>query len=538
MRKLTRQLVILFVVFVIYFGYTTFVDGVSLFHTNFDVYDAQSTLDKLIIVVGKGAQQGSSSFDKYIAFSDGNWQVKEALMIMVDGALKPLAKGDIINATIPNFFGGFWAANSLTATILAPFKLVLVGGVFAMLVPLTKTIFFGTVIGIKSYLKARRSNILFNCQNAIKFANDLHDKLVAGDFEQVKTAYGSYNGLAFKPTYLINMMDEIGDVLIVEGNLKRFIKPCEVVIMSLKEMYEKERINAMTTKQDEMFFDFKRGYEYTSIGSKYSIAYYKAVETKVDTQSKLAWKLFSLEMFRMYVFLIFAIVPTIAINAVILPLIGALGISGAASNTAPALIIVTWFIITIALHAGFTISKASYKNMRKDLIIPAVSYYSLFIVMAITLAIGINGIIAMGPITAPGTSSSMMNIFFSRLGTAVLSTCLILYVIATLMDANKSPEGMSKKVLIDGVILPIIAWFLSVGINILGIILGMLNVTWNTDLLSTLSILVLILFWVYLSVSGVLLNNIVIPSRKKRQEINLALAEEGKQAEAKTKAKK
>ncbi|AVP49711.1 hypothetical protein [Williamsoniiplasma luminosum] len=532
MRKLTRQLVILFVVFVIYFGYTTFVDGLSLFHTNFDLYDPTG----VSILVGKGTAQGTSTFDKYLTWTNAGWQAKEAFAIKLNDVLTVVSFGQIIgkDILIPDFIGGFWAANSLTATILAPFKLVLVGGVFAMLVPLTKTIFFGTVIGIKSYLKSRRSNILFNYQNAIKFTSELHEKLVAGDFEQVKAAYGSYNGLALKPAFLVNMMDEIGDVLIVEGSLKKFIQPCEVVVNSLKEMYEKERRNMLTAKQDEMFFDFKRGYEYTSIGSKYSIAYYKAIDTKVESKSKLAWKLYSLEMFRFYIFFIFAIVPTVIINVILLPLIG---LAGAAGNAAPALIIVIWFAIAIALHAIFTFTKSSYKNMKKQLICPAITYYGLMIVMAITLAIGINGIIAMGPITAPGSSSAMMTIFFSRLGVAVLSTCLIMYVISTLMDANKAATGMTKKVIFDGVILPLIAWLLSIGLNLVGIILEMLNIEIDTTMFSTISIAVLIAFWVYLSVSGVLLNNIVIPSRKKRVETQQALAAEGKAAQDKSQAK-
>ncbi|ATZ17045.1 hypothetical protein ELUMI_v1c03200 [Williamsoniiplasma luminosum] len=532
MRKLTRQLVILFVVFVIYFGYTTFVDGLSLFHTNFDLYDPKS-VESLIAVVGKGTAQGTSTFDKYLTWTNDGWQAKESFIIILNQVKTTINAGSIIS--VPDFIGGFWAANSLTATILAPFKLVLVGGVFAMLVPLTKTIFFGTVIGIKSYLKSRRSNILFNYQNAIKFTSELHEKLVAGDFEQVKAAYGSYNGLALKPAFLVNMMDEIGDVLIVEGSLKKFIQPCEVVVNSLKEMYEKERRNMLTAKQDEMFFDFKRGYEYTSIGSKYSIAYYKAIDTKVESKSKLAWKLYSLEMFRFYIFFIFAIVPTVIINVILLPLIG---LAGEAGNAAPALIIVIWFASAIILHAIFTLTKSSYKNMKKELLKPAITYYGLMIVMAITLAIGINGIIAMGPITAPGSSSAMMTIFFSRLGVAVLSTCLIMYVISTLMDANKAATGMTKKVILDGVILPLIAWLLSTGLNLVGMILGLAHVETNLDaVFSAVSIGVLIAFWVYLSVSGVLLNNIVIPSRKKRVETQQALAAEGKAAQDKSEAK-
>jgi len=39
----------------------------------------------------------------------------------------------------------------------------------------------------------------------------------------------------------------------------------------------------------------------------------------------------------------------------------------------------------------------------------------------------------------------------------VLTTSLMFYVVATLMDGNVSPLGLTNKLFVDGVVLPVIA---------------------------------------------------------------------------------
>jgi len=179
------------------------------------------------------------------------------------------------------------AQDSLLYAVLAPFKLVLVGGVFGLLVPLTKQVFFGTIVGVKEYIKARRNNVLFNYQKTIAYVSSLNSNLQLGDYEQIKASYAAYAGLALKPKFLDVMMDDIANSLIREQDMSIYIKPSEVVLKSVKLMYERERKLAISMRPDEMFFDLKRGYEATSIGSKYVIAYYKTLDTNANGKNKL-----------------------------------------------------------------------------------------------------------------------------------------------------------------------------------------------------------------------------------------------------------
>lgn len=525
MRKITRQLVWLFVVFVIYFGYSAFVDGVALYHltSNINIFDSTGNV---LGTFTSGTLMGSSEWARAgIIYQGSQW-------LLPPGYYATIGSDPTQITNLSPYVGGFMAPTSLLYTILTPFKLVLVGGVFATLIPLTKSIFFGTFIGIRNYIRNRRMNILFNYQKTINFTVDLKSKLELGDFEQVKAQYAAYGGLSFQPVYLQTMMDEIADNLIRERSVKIFVKPCQVIINALKEMYEKERRAAIAMRPDEMFFDFKMGYNYISIGSKYSIAYYKALDTKAVTPMKIAWKLFSLEMFRFYIFMLLAIVPTVILIVVVLPLLGRFISGNISSKLAPNIVIVAFFLISIILHACFTLTKVSYRHMQKEIWVPAIVYYFLILVMAFTLGLGINGIQSIGSIVAPGTAISLMWPFFATLGYAILSTCLILYMISTLMDGFRMPGGMTKKVFIDGVILPAIVWLISTGLNYIGVLAPKLNMS----LFSGLAFGILCAFWIYLSISNFLLNNIVFPSKKQKMQTQKRLAREGLDAQEKQKS--
>ncbi|WP_027048451.1 hypothetical protein [Mesoplasma syrphidae] len=510
MRKITRNMVLLFVVIVIYFGYAGWIDGAALYNIEGVQWGGAGWADKLKLIFGEDIKWTELTVSQ--------------LRNMLSGTEYSLA--------------GFMAPNSLMKSLLDPFKLVLVGGVFAMLIPLTKQIFFGQITGLKEYLKARRSNVLFNYQSAITWATDLNSKLSLGDYEQIKAHYAGYSGLKFKPQFMTNMVDEIGDSLIKEMDLSIYVKPSEVVINSLKEMYEKERALAIVGRADEMFFDFKRGYEFTSVGSKYSIAYYKALPTDTSTKTKLAWKLFSLEMFRFYVFMLAAIIPTIIISGIALPLIGGLGTGAAAEIASPLVIFLTFFGSAIILHALFTLTKTAYKNLKKEIMIPAITYYFLLILIAISLAAGMVGIrqvgqMGHGEIWEPGTTGTLMWPFFSALGYFILSSCLAMYILSTLMDAHRSPEGMTKKLLVDGIVLPAIAWVIATGSNFTGLFWQGNSQSTVQGILASINSITLVGFWIYLSFSNVLLNNIVLPSARKKLALQAELAEQGQEAKAK-----
>lgn|GEM_PF-845384 len=298
MRKLTRQLILLVAVFVVYFGYSAWIDSLALYKlagiyvttnggqpvlASGDVLiQAILTLQTKMGTLGVGA----TSVNVGVMITNINrWLIENkssadlsALTFTSDGTTYNISELQVT---------GVMAQDSLLYAVLAPFKLVLVGGVFGLLVPLTKQVFFGTVVGVKQYINARRNNVLFNYQKTIAYVSSLNSNLQLGDYEQIKASYAGYTGLVFKPKFLDVMMDDIANSLIREQDMSVYVKPSEVVLKSVKQMYERERKLAISMRPDEMFFDLKRGYEATSIGSKYVIAYYKTLDTNTNGKNKL-----------------------------------------------------------------------------------------------------------------------------------------------------------------------------------------------------------------------------------------------------------
>ncbi|WP_031542146.1 hypothetical protein [Mesoplasma photuris] len=536
MRKTTKLVILLLVVSVIYFGYSAWIDGASIFNITY--------LGGLEGAVKPGLESGGlleSNIGVAINTSSANWGKFILEINALFGLNMNASEIDSVRTALAenaNFtVKGIFAHNSLAKSILDPFKMILVGGVFAMFIPLVKEIFFGTFMGIKNYLKARRTNVLYNYQKAITWTTDMKVKLESGNFEDIKAQYSTYGGLAFKPKFLDNMIDEIGEGVIKESDLSLFAKPCQVIIDSITEMYEKERRAAIVGRSDEMFFDLKRGYEYTSTGSKYSIAYFKAIDTKNETKSHLAWKLFSLEMNRFMMFLVVAIIPAIIVGTILGPVLGTTDLQGDIKTLVTSLTtMLIWFGSAIALHATFTLTKADYKNIKKEIIKVATVYYLLVILTAITISAGMVGM-SKAPNMVEMGSINQIWVWFSALSYLVLSTSLVVYVIATLVDANRSPYGMTKKLLVDGIVLPLVAWTIATTANFTGLFLG----DQHLDLKNSLAVAntaVLVGFWIYLSISGFLLNNIVLPSTKQKLALQAELAQQGKEAAAKKAAAK
>ncbi|ATG97221.1 hypothetical protein [Mesoplasma lactucae] len=543
MRKLTRQLVLLVAVFIIYFGYSAWIDSMALYKLagvyveGMGLLNAANPHGTLLTEILNGlslnadvtAGMGANAKNIALGMTINNgsaWLLnhQSGLNISVDATGGPY--------TVTGFqFTGLMASDSLLYSILTPFKLVLVGGVFGLLVPLTKQVFFGTVMGIKDYIKARRNNVLFNYQKTISYVYSLNSYLQLGDYEQIKSAYAGYSGLAFKPQFLDTMMDDIANSLIREQDMSIYIKPSDVVLNSIKQMYEKERRLAISMKPDEMFFDFKRGYEYTSNGSKYVIAYYKALDTNANSKSKLGWKLFSLEMYKFPIAMILAIIPMIIVAVIVLPILSK-GTSSA-GKAAPAVIFGVWMLFGILFHALSVFTKAQYRVNWKSLVVPAICYYVALALAASSFVVGLNAVINLGSIVAPNTSATKMWPWFSAVANMVLTTALMLYVVATLMDGNVSPMGMTSKLAVDGIVLPIIAWALGICFNMYGSFYdhGSEANTWNSVAFG-----ITVGFWIYLSISNVLLNNLVLPSRKRRIALKAELAQEGQDAIAKQEA--
>ncbi|ATQ35665.1 hypothetical protein MENTO_v1c05300 [Mesoplasma entomophilum] len=538
MRKTVRLVILLLVVAVIYFGYSAWIDSVAIYNigavqlgsgTNWN-----KTLDELLAVAGitNSAQidnllqaAGSSLTAKDIlvatpisvfaegtengkafltssAFTLGGATNVEFIKILINAANDKAGAGTYV-------LNGFMAANSLLKTLLDPFKMILVGGVFAMFVPLTKQLLFGTVIGMKSYMKNRQSNVLYNYQKTISFTEGLQAKLAEGNFDAVKADYAAYSGLAFKPEFLNIMMDEICSVLIKEGDVTVFAEAAGVVTESIKEMYEKERRRSINGRGDELFFDLKRGYEYCATGSKYSIAYHKALQNKAD--NNLGWKIYSLEIFKFNFFLVAMFIPAVIISAFVGGLINGLvsNLTGDVRTLAvAATFFISWVILTIIAHSLMIFRNEQYKNIKNILVKPAIIFYSLYVLTFITISAGIVGVSKVN-IVAPGSSSQIW-VWFSAVAYLVLSTSLIFYVIATLVDSFKQHKTLSKKLLVDGIILPMIAWTIATVSNFMAL--------YGPDghslqsIFSAINGVTLVGFWIYLSISSFLINNLISPN--------------------------
>ncbi|ATZ21021.1 hypothetical protein [Mesoplasma coleopterae] len=531
MRKTVRLVILLLVVAVIYFGYSAWIDSVAIYNigavqlgsgTNWN-----KTLDELLAVAGI---TGSTAIDDMLKAAGSTLQAKDLLVMVpvgpgtkdafltssaftLGGATNVEFVKILINAANANggnyTLNGFMAANSLLKTLLDPFKMILVGGVFAMFVPLTKQLLFGTVIGMKSYMKNRQSNVLYNYQKTISFTEGLQVKLAEGNFDAVKADYAAYSGLAFKPEFLNIMMDEICSVLIKEGDLTVFAEAAKVVTESIKEMYEKERRRSINGRGDELFFDLKRGYEYCATGSKYSIAYHKALQDKAD--NNLGWKIYSLEIFKFNFFLVAMFIPAVIISAFVGGLINGLvsNLTGDVRTLAvAATFFVSWVILTIIAHSLMIFRNEQYKNIKNILVKPAIIFYSLYVLTFITISAGIVGVSKVN-IVAPGSSSQIW-VWFSAVAYLVLSTSLIFYVIATLVDSFKQHKTLSKKLLVDGIILPMIAWTIATVSNFMAL--------YGPDghslqsIFSAINGVTLVGFWIYLSISSFLINNLISPN--------------------------
>jgi len=488
MRKITKQLVLLAVVFIIYFGYSAWIDGIALYR---------------IASVASGELAG--------AFKVGDFITDKAIIESMKDGVATIGSATV-NVT------GVMAQNSLLYALLSPWKLVLVGGVFALMIPLTKQLFFGLIIAIKDYIKNRRDNVLYNYQKAIAFAQGMKSKLETGDYEQIKAQYATLGTIKFQPKFLTTFMDDIGYALIREQDMNVYVKPAQVIIDSLTEMYESERKLAITGHPTEMFHDFKMGYDYVSIGSKYSIAYYKTIDSKGSSKkNRLGWKLFSLEMYKFYLSMILAIIPALIVVAIVVPIVeSAVTESIIATRVGILTAFIIFMVFAVIINALMVFLKPQYRLMKKYLVGPAIIYYLLMILIGATFAVGLVAVIQVGNIVWPGTTSKTWA-FLSSVANMVFATCLVLFVVSTLMDANVSVNGLTTKFIIDGIIIPLIGWGLVLAADIYGLFGTKdpsIRTTWTGVAFGIGAG-----FWLYLSISGVLLNNIVIPSKRRKKVV-------------------
>ncbi|KNG79537.1 hypothetical protein [Mycoplasma sp. HU2014] len=514
MRKTVKLTILLLVVAVIYFGYSAWIDSVAIYAIrNTDPSDPT-----------KSFWSSMTSSPAWIA----QWKA------ILEARFTTLNKPDLVEQ-VKTFNGstawsawteviaqsgyrltGFMAPDSLLYTLLSPFKLILVGGVFAMFIPLLKQLLFNTIIGIKAYIKNRDMNVLFNYSKTIDYVKDLKTKIEANDFEGVKSAYLSYSGLAFKPMFLTNLMNEIYKKLIKFGDISVFASGCDSVLESINEMYTKEKRRAMNNgRGDEMFYDIKRGFEYSSYSSKYFVKYYEAMS---KNNKDLGWRIFSIEISRFPLFLLFSAIPS-AILSGILSTVILRSISSTISASVITLItfgsfILPWVLFAILLHWFYAISKTEYKINKRLLFKPALVYYLLLLLAAITITAGCIGIAQVGNIAEPYTAV-LMTKWFGALTYLVLTTCLVMYVLATLVDNHRKGKELKLNVIISNIIAPLFIWVITTGANFFAIFATTIAED-ITNWISGTNIIIMVLFWIYLFTSNFLINNLITNKTAKK----------------------
>lgn len=540
MRNNVKLVIALLVIAVIYFGYSSWIDTVAIYNINGNELGS-TAFNNILAEIWKIGSLNSVDTNVY------DWMSKhfegtgllESLGVTKENGITESAKVnlDFIRAlleygnehtnasgkeTSTYVFGGFMAPNSLAKKLLDPFKLILVGGVFALFVPLTIKVFLGTLSGIKTYLRGRQANLLFNYEKSIAYAIDLQAKIAANDLVAVKASYGAYAGLTFKPKFLDNMMDELIILIVKEASVKHLAEPAQTVVDSLKVMYSKERQRAITGRGDEMFFDFKRGYEYSSLGSSKVAAYYKAMPDS-ERNSNLGWKMISLEMIRFGLFLLATLLPALVVFGILTASLSGIG----ANLSEPLRVLIIsmvalgiWIISAIICHYVYIMRKPIYRDMRKEIAKPLRVYYVLYILIFMTLAVSMVAVSSVGAITAPGSGTKIWS-WFAAIASLVLSSSLVLYVVATLIDANKVSDGMSKKASINGIVIPLIAWVIGLVTTLAIILLNSLVPEDNLEkyeniiaIVSIVNFVTLVGFWIYISLSGFILNNVVYDKKR------------------------
>ncbi|WP_338969443.1 hypothetical protein [Spiroplasma endosymbiont of Labia minor] len=402
-------------------------------------------------------------------------------------------------------------------SILDPFKTILLVSLFAMIVPTVKSIFFGTYIGIRRYRAARRDNILFNYESAIDFFTKFNGFVKAGDSKSAKSMLPVFQGLTFKPTFANNYIQDVTDKILVDKSIEMYYQAGEYVLSSIKEMFEKEK-KFIRGETNEFLFDIKRGYDYVSFGSKYAINYYWKFENNALTQRQIGWKIFSLEMFKFYVYEIISLFITAIACAIFLPIIAAEIPEWDYGKIAPIVIISMFFIVAIVFHAVSIFAKKHSEFKKRNLIIPAIIYYFLLFILALNIVFGY----ALIPsITGQNEGSGLQSTFFIFLFSilyVVLSSCLILYVISTLMDAWKNGT-MQKGILFEGIIIPMIMWILTAGSRFFGAAISSDGPLQDTiAYLISISIFVLIGYWVVLWITEPLISNLFTMTPKSKNK--------------------
>ncbi|WP_342268827.1 hypothetical protein [Spiroplasma endosymbiont of Aspidapion aeneum] len=487
MKNNVKHLIVLLVVTIIYFGYSAWIDGNAIYNIN-------------------GTQMSSTSWANIInnICKDAHVNKNDSLETNIDYIRKIIVLANLNTHSNTYILRGFMAPNSLLKTLLEPFKLILVGGVFASFIPLFKQVFFSKIIEINKYLKNKNQNILYNFDSTILFAKELKDQIDKNNSKGAKITLIKYKSLILKPVFFENFIDEITQTITRFNNIDIYSEKIDYIISSLEEIHELEIYHIKNPKvKKEFMYDLKRASDITSVHSKYVINYYISF---INLQEKGGWKIFSLMMLRFYFIAIVAIIPSVAMVFFTNQMLE-IFVKNMNENIRVFISIfislILWTTISIIIHSLYVFLNNKHIGQKKLLLVPAIIYYILVFILATVASFGVYNIYGVGNIYKYNSVAKLWS-FLGSLCYMVLGSTIVLYTIATLIDTFKLTNKLTKEDLINGIIIPIIILLITTINNII-ICFDVLDIE---NYLQTANIILLTSYWLYIWFSGFLVSNI------------------------------
>ncbi|WP_368486745.1 hypothetical protein [Spiroplasma sp. DGKH1] len=349
--------------------------------------------------------------------------------------------------------------NSNLVQILSPFKLIILGMLFAMIIPTFKSIFMSTIIGMRQYKKTKSDFLLYNYDKLHTILENMKINILKNNMSGIKKDLLLYEKSPVKPEFVNTLVRDLRKTALIEGDFTRYKEVIDKVLGALTEIYQKERQVILTANKKEAFFDFKRGYEMASQGSKYNVDYYQTLYNNVKNRVALGWKIFSLSMFRFYFYLLgYGLGITTILAIVVFPILNTYS-NVNLEKWGAIIFVICCVTIALIVHLIKTLQNKNLNN-KNYLIIPALVYYSLIALIVLNICLTIS---IMPSITdpVPNVGESILAVgplpYLLSLAYLVLSTALLLYVIATLMDSFKA-DGLSLELIIEGLVVPFALW--------------------------------------------------------------------------------
>ncbi|AGM25421.1 hypothetical protein [Spiroplasma chrysopicola] len=348
--------------------------------------------------------------------------------------------------------------NTVIVQIMSPFQVVILGLIFAMIIPTFKSIFLASYSLMRKYQKNKNQFLLYKYDKLMLILRLMERNVNTNNVNGLKRNFLSYDvNDIIRPQFVESLVADLKTAVVRDYALPRYGKVVKEVIKCCEDFYQKERAVSTGSVKRELFFDIRQGYQLTSQGSNYNIHYFETLYSKTNNKQQLGWKIYSLYMIKFnYYFLFYGLGLAAVVGIISFPIIGQYSNFNLATWGVSLLVMVS-SVGTIVSHGFRSLTLSKKFEVRKYLILPAVTYYFLILLIFLNIA---GSIMLLPSITAiPPESTNIFESgalpFLFALANLVLTTALLIYILATLMDYLKGP-GLVKEYLIEGIILPLV----------------------------------------------------------------------------------